>query len=443
MLRLNAVPALICVALICLQVPCQRASGAEPERFELENGLRVILRPISTAKNVAIITLYSIGGDHDPEGRSGIAHLTEHVYVTGRAGSTPARTGVEYSRRYPDGWNAQTGARYTVFAAVFPSDALEDELRDAADRMGDLTIGLGDLAREKPRLVAELGRMFETVPVLAAFSNASERAQPSPLGGRKAGLPDHVNAVTVGELQGRWLRYYKPRNAILVLAGGFETATARQLINEHFTDIPSGEPTPPPYPQDEPRLGGTDEIRVKPAQKEASGRVCVAYRAPYPDDDLYPAFLILAARLTSNTHKLPVEEGPSTVTFTPLDYPEVIAVTVPGAAGETSAETVERLRDFVAETIERDLEPFDATTTKDAFGLLLGLTEIPDRVLAKNPYGVAFSLARRAQLGIDPESLAEAVEAVTDADLRRAAKQVFAPERSAAVAVIVIPEETS
>jgi zinc protease len=63
--------------------------------------------------------------------------------------------------------------------------------------------------------------------------------------------------------------------------------------------------------------------------------------------------------------------------------------------------------------------------------------------LAKNPYGVAFSLARRAQLGIDPESLAEAVEAVTDADLRRAAKQVFAPERSAAVAVIVIPEETS
>ncbi len=441
MVRSTFIRALICVILGYVCLHCPRASAVEPERFELENGLKIILRPISSAENVAIVTLYSIGGDHDPEGRSGMAHLVEHVYVTAAAGSTPPRTGADFQARYPDGWNAQTGTRYTVLATVVPSQSLENELQDAANRMGNLNIAELDLIREKPRLVAELGNMFEGVPFLAAFHNASERAQPSPLGGRKAGLPDHVNAVTVEELQSHWQRYYKPRNAILVVAGGFEPATARRLISELFSNIVPGEPIPPPYPQGEPRLGGMEEIRVKPRQEDARGQVCIVYRAPYPNDDLYPAFLILAARLTSNAGKLEVREGRYRVSYTALDYPEVIGVTVPGADGETSTETVERLRDFVADTIERELEPFDATTTKDAYGLLLGLTDIPDRVLAKNPYGVAFSLGRRDQLGIDREKLAEAVEAVTDADLRRAAKEHFVPERSAAVAII--PEETS
>jgi len=440
MVRTTFVRALICIILGLLCLHCPGSSAGEPERFELDNGLHVILRPISTAEEVAVVTLYSIGGDHDPEGRSGMAHLTEHVYVTAAAGSTPARTAFEYMERYPDGWNAQTGARYTVFATVSPAKSLEDELQDAANRMGNLSIVEPDLAREKPRLVRELHNMYRDIPVLAAFQNVSERIQPSPLGGRKGGLADHVNALTVEELQSRWQRYYKPKNAILAVAGGFEPATVRRLITEHFTEISPGEPAPPPYPQGEPRLGGMEEVRVQPRKKDAHGQVCVGYRAPYPNDELYPAFLILAARLTSNTSKLDVNEGESTVSYTALDCPEVIAVTVPGAEGETSEETVERLRNFVAETVERELEPFDATTTKDAYGFLLGLADIPDRVLAKNPYGVAFSLGRRDQLGIDSEKLAEALDAVTDADLRQAAQEHFAPERSAAVAIII--EET-
>ncbi|MHB1559878.1 MAG: hypothetical protein ACYC61_20710 [Isosphaeraceae bacterium] len=63
--------------------------------------------------------------------------------------------------------------------------------------------------------------------------------------------------------------------------------------------------------------------------------------------------------------------------------------------------------------------------------MFLGLGEISDELLGNNPYGVAFSLVRRDQLGLDPTRLARALDAVTDAELRRVAAEVFAPTRHA------------
>src|SRR5690606_26548589 len=109
-------------------------------RFALNNGLTVRIRPIQGANQVALLVLYKIGGDHDPQGRSGLAHLVEHLYVTAAAGDAPARAAEAFFRQYPAGCNAQTGDRYTVVAAVFPPEDLAKELRDAAARMGDLRI---------------------------------------------------------------------------------------------------------------------------------------------------------------------------------------------------------------------------------------------------------------------------------------------------------------
>ena len=77
----------------------------------------------------------------------GIAHLAEHVYLTSAAGEEKARTTEEFSRRYPDGANGQTGDRYTVFATTFPEKELDAELQDAAARMGDLRVTAEDLER--------------------------------------------------------------------------------------------------------------------------------------------------------------------------------------------------------------------------------------------------------------------------------------------------------
>jgi zinc protease len=153
--------------LVCPCVASDAKVGvAEPVRFRMENGLRVILRPIQGARQAALVVVYSIGGDHDPNGRSGLGHLVEHVYLTAAAGGEAARTAEEFARRHPEGANGQTGERYTVFAAVFPAKDLEEELRDAAARMGDLRVTAADLDRERGRLLEEVENMYGQIPAL-------------------------------------------------------------------------------------------------------------------------------------------------------------------------------------------------------------------------------------------------------------------------------------
>src|SRR5262245_58555396 len=180
----------------------------------LENGLTMLIRPDGGTKNVALVVLYSIGGDHDPEGQSGLAHLVEHVYVTAAAGDQPAQTADEFMQRYPDGWNAQTGDQFTVIAGVFPKERLDAELEEAAARMAELQITPELLTREKQRLIDEVTNMFDGAPQLVAYNRAREQLRPTAFGGRKGGLPDQVNNVTLDTVRDRVRRFYKPTNAI-------------------------------------------------------------------------------------------------------------------------------------------------------------------------------------------------------------------------------------
>jgi zinc protease len=403
------------------------------ERFRLANGLKVILRPIKGSENTAMVVVYSIGGDHDPEGRSGLAHSIEHLYVTAAAGDGKARTAEELGQRYPAGSNGQTGDRYTVIATVFPGGELDRELADAAARMGGLQVTAADLARERPRLLQEVANMFEGFPALAALNNARERVRPMPAGGRHGGRPEQLRTLTTEEIRARLDRYYKPRNAILALAGDFDAAAARKAIEAHFAALPAGEPIPPPlepgapnyFLPARPRAGQADEPGGEPT-------ACLVYLAPRPDSELYAPFLVLVSRLWAGGERL----GGSGVTgspvfFTPLDDGSVVAISATVKPGETPAKAFERIESFVAEAIGPKLKAGEAAEAKQQLGFILGLGDLPDSALGQNPYGVAFSLARRDQLGLDPARLGRAIEALTDQDLRRAATAIFAPGRHA------------
>jgi len=239
------------------KAPQESPRPAEPgtERFQLENGLTVILRPIREAKTTALIVLYSVGSDHDPEGRSGLAHMVEHLYVTAAAGPEKARTSEEFARRYPEGANGQTGNRYTVFSTVFPAKDFDRELADASARMGSLHVTAADLDGERPRLLEEVANMFGEFPTLAALNNARELARPTPRGGRNGGPPESIRAITPEEVQAYWERYYKPKNAILVLSGAMDAVAARKAISAHFAELPPGQKISPPGEPGQPRYG--------------------------------------------------------------------------------------------------------------------------------------------------------------------------------------------
>ncbi len=336
------------------------------------------------------------------------------------------------------GANAQTGHRYTVFAAVFPAAELDSELRDAAARMGDLRITADDLDRERPRMLEEVDNMFGAMPMLGALNNARELVRPTPAGGRAGGSPEHVRALTQEEIRAYWQRYYKPRNAILSLAGDFDSALVRKAIETHFARIPSGEKAPAPLDSKKPMLGTQRELTVQAFEPDAASVACLAYAAPQPGDELYVPFLVLISRLWAAGSKLG-NDGPtgSPVYFTPLEDGSVVAISTEARPGETSGQAFARIEAVVAETLEPKLRPFEITSTRQQLAPLLLTQRIPENLLSNNIYGVAFSLGRRRQLGIDPAKLDKALGAVTEGDIRRAATEIFAPSRHAGAFVSV------
>lgn len=361
--------------------------------------------------------LFSIGSDHDPENRSGMGHLLEHVFTTAAAGDRPARSAEEVMDGYPLAWNAQTGEDYTVFAAVVRSAATLDEIDDVAARMGDLRLTEEDLARERPRLLSEISHMFggSGMYALGASNLASESVAPTP-GGRRGGVPAEVRAISIAELETHWKTYYKPSNARLVVAGAFDSAAVRRRIEQRVAALPAGS-TPPA------RTPAAKTDLVKPVV--IGGRpyaIALAYAAPAPGTPGYPAFLVLAARLA--------EAIPNHVTFAPLDRPDVLLVFDSTGPKEFAPEALARLEKAVAATCALPLTPADTARAEAMFGLFVRST--PPAKAAANPYFAAFGHGRRAQLGLDtsPVSFGD----VGADDLREAAS-AFAVGRAGAAAV--------
>ena len=411
--------------------------GAPSDEFRLDNGLTVLLRPVEGAGRVALVVLFGIGGDHDPQGGSGLAHLIEHLYVTAAAGKTGARTTEEFVKRYPDGWNAQTGPDHTVIAVVFPPGGIEEELKDAAARMKDLRVTEADLRREKPRIRRELENMFERVPRLAAMNRAREKVRPTPRGGRKGGLPERIDAMTVKMVEKRLKKYYKPSNAVLVVAGKFDRGRVASLVEECFGPIPGGEPAPSPGRAGAPAAGGTEVVKAPRAFPETGrGAAAMAVGAPRPGEAGFAAFLVLAARLQSRATDPGRPPAAPRVFYPVLDDPGVLYLSAPLGPEEKPEGAAARLRRFLEAATERPFDEAEAEAAKKTFGFMLGLVRLPDGVLGANLYGLAYSLGRRRQLRLVPEDLAGALDALTAEGFRRAVAGFTAEDNTAVVVVV-------
>jgi len=429
-----ALSAVLMAVVFLFFVPCLAGKGTSPAgvTFTLENGLKVLGRPVPSASSVALVVLFDIGEYQDPAGASGLAHLVDHLYLTAASGPWKSRPFEEFISRYPLGWNAQTGSGYTALATVFAPENLEAELAEAASRLKEVRVTATDLAREKPRVMAELYNMDAGIPVLAGLNRGREMVRPSPRGGRKGGLESEVAAITLAQVQDRLSTYYKPANATLALAGAFDGQKAQALINRLFGNIPSGRKSPRIPPPQKPGQSADEYLELRINTARSASLAFLVFAAPLPQDPLYPAFLLLTARLSQSAWRS--KGGPITLHFAPLDDPEVLGISAALRPGESGKAVVGRLRAFLRESLDDAQKPADVLVAKNIFGLLLGFPGIPDAAFSQNTYGLAFSLARRHQLEIDGLRLAKAMENISAADFSAAAR-VFEDGRSAAVIV--------
>jgi zinc protease len=269
------------------------------ERLTLDNGLRVVLSPDRSAPVVGVAVVYDVGIRSEPEGRTGFAHLFEHLMFQGSE-SLEKLAHFRHVQGAGGSFNGSTHLDYTDYFEVLPSGALERALFLEADRMRgprltDETLrNQVDVVKEEIR-VNVLNRPYGGFPWLR-LPPVMFRTFPNAHDGY--GSFEDLESATLADAEEFFQRYYACGNAVLAVAGDFDLATATALVERHFGDVPA-RPAPARPDFAEPDLDSerreeyTDRLAPLPA-------VAAGWRVPDPVGAFedYPPFVVLAEVLT-------------------------------------------------------------------------------------------------------------------------------------------------
>jgi zinc protease len=218
------------------------------EKHTLSNGMRVIISPDRSVPVVTVYLIYGVGARDEERGRTGFAHLFEHMMFQG---SENAPKGMHFKLVESNGGslNGSTHPDYTDYFEVLPSNKLALGLWLEADRMRALAINDANLDNQKEAVKQERRLSFDNQPYATAVVDrwpelAFRNWQNSH---SLIGSFEDLNAATVEDVARFFRTHYAPNNAVLVIAGDVEADEARRLVEEHFGDIP---PQPRPDPPD-------------------------------------------------------------------------------------------------------------------------------------------------------------------------------------------------
>jgi len=261
------------------------APSFEIVHHTLANGLRVVLLPDRSAPVVGIAVLYDVGIRSEPEGRTGFAHLFEHLMFQGSANLEKLEH-FRYVQSSGGVFNGSTHFDYTNYFEVLPSNALERGLFLEADRMRSPRITEENLANQLAVVKEEIrvnvmNRPYggfpwlELPPVLFdTFANSHNGY---------GGFSD-LESATVADASDFFAKYYAPANAVLAVGGDFVVADAIELIEKHFGGI---EARQAPHRPDfgEPPLSAERRAQTTDAHAPLPA-VAIGYRVPDPPKEL-------------------------------------------------------------------------------------------------------------------------------------------------------------
>jgi zinc protease len=424
-----------------------RRAGAVPSlsfdliHHTLSNGLRVVLAPDRSAPVVGIAVLYDVGFRSEPEGRTGFAHLFEHLMFQGSA-NLEKLAHFRYVQSSGGVFNGSTHLDYTNYFEALPSHAFERGLFLEADRMRSPRITEENLANQIAVVKEEIrvnvmNRPYGGFPWLVlppvlydTFPNAHNGY---------GGFEDLQNAQ-VADASSFFDSYYAPANAVLCVAGDLDAEQAVDLIEHHFGGIRRRKkPTRPDFAEPaltaERRVVVTDALAPMPA-------LALGYRVPDPGEDLhiYLASVLLAEILSDGdasrlqrglvqSRRLVTDVGAYLGTFgDPLEErdPTRLNITAHYADRDATDRVIGAVDEELARlatdgTTEGEL---DRVRTKLAATIFRELDQVLNRSLEFAKFELLFGQASMV-LGL-PRLLA----AVTDDDIRAAAAQLVPSNRA-------------
>ncbi|HET6568044.1 MAG TPA: pitrilysin family protein [Rhodothermales bacterium] len=214
------------------------------QKFVLDNGLTLIVHEDHKAPIVAVNVWYHVGSKNEPAGRSGFAHLFEHLMFNG-------------SEHYDDDYfqpfervgatdmNGTTNHDRTNYFENVPTNALDLALWMESDRMGHL-VGAIDQGKldEQRGVVQNEKRQGENQPYGEAWNKITDATWPEghPYAHTVIGSMDDLNAASLEDVKDWFKTYYGPNNAVLTIAGDIDTDAVLEKVKHYFGDIPPGPP---------------------------------------------------------------------------------------------------------------------------------------------------------------------------------------------------------
>lgn len=253
------------------------------EQYSLDNGLQVVLSPDTSAPVILVGVYYHVGMRLEPRGRTGFAHLFEHLMFQGSEHLTKMEL-VQRVQQNGGTLNGSTRLDFTNYFEVLPKHTLDLVLWMEADRMRGPVISDAELDNQRDVVKNEirvnvLNQPYGGFPWIDMAERAYSNWHNSHNGYGDMG---DLDAATLEDARRFFETYYSPSNAVLVVVGDFEPAEARAMVRQYFEEIPS---TPPPAAPDvsepdwheERRFTKNDALATQPA-------IAISYQTPKRND---------------------------------------------------------------------------------------------------------------------------------------------------------------
>lgn len=226
-----------------LAKPAQTAKVDIPfEEFTLPNGLRVVVHTDRKAPIVAVNIWYHVGSKDEPAGRTGFAHLFEHLMFQ-RSENHDGEYFEPFKQVGVTGQNGTTNTDRTNYFENVPTTALDMALWMESDRMGHLLGAIDQAALDEQRgVVQNEKRQGENQPYGQVWEKLNRALYPAghPYHHSVIGSMNDLNAASLDDVKTWFRTWYGPNNAVLVLAGDIDVATAKEKVARYFGDIPAG-----------------------------------------------------------------------------------------------------------------------------------------------------------------------------------------------------------
>jgi zinc protease len=410
---------------------------------QLPNGLRLYAMPDKDTASVSVAVWYDVGSKHDPKGRSGFAHLFEHLMFKSTV-NLPAE-GFDRLTEDAGGFNnASTWNDFTNYYETVPANHLERVLWGEAERMGALVIDEAAFASEREVVKEELRQRVLGAPYGKLFYLYLNQASfdVHPYGRPGIGSIEDLDAATVEDVRAFHAAFYRPDNAIIVVSGNFEMAQLEAYVEKYFGSIAVPGREIPRITAVEPKRQGPRSFTVYEPNTPLPA-VALSWPSPPASSRDNSALIMMDAILTA---------GQSSRLYQSLVYEQAIAAAAgsnleitadPGlyslyvilSAGKSADEGLAALKAEIRKL--RDAPVAAAELEEARNGLIMAALENRE-----TSDGRADELARSVVLYRDPSAsdrILGELQSVTAADVQRVARMIL--DDTSEITIRYLPEE--